>query len=263
MTMRARFWAATARAHLLALAGRHSLVRTLSDHYPVDIHRPDGSVVRGSRRTARIFDVWREEFLAVESKQAFEAYEGGDLVDVGAFHGWYALLLAPRAQPGDSFLELEPDDRAFPTLLSHLEEISRWHPHLRLHALASAIGNGKPTRVEWPMGRAGHPSFSSSEEVGGTPTVTIDGLCRTLKIEPSFIKIDVEGAEAFVLEGMDETLDSCAPVVMLEIHPQWQPVGYSVDWLIDRMKRHGYVGRDLVDQPVARRMLWSKRRSLP
>jgi FkbM family methyltransferase len=249
------------RARLSALVSRNSVVRTLLDHYPVDIERPDGSVVRGSRRTSRIFHVWREKSLELESKHSLEAYEGGDIVDVGAFHGWYALLLALRARSGDSFVELEPDSRAFPTLLENLEEISRWHPDLRLHALPSAIGNGKPTRVEWPMGRGGHPSFSSSDDAVGTPTVTVDGICRTLKIKPSFIKIDVEGAEAFVLEGMDETLDSHTPVVMLEIHPQWQPAGYSVDWLIDRMKRHGYVGRDLVDHPVARRMLWSKRRS--
>ena len=245
---------------LSRLVRRNNAVRTFLDHYPVDIRRSDGSVVQGSRRTSRIFHLWQEQqSLQFESRQSFEAYEGGDVVDVGAFHGWYALLLAPRARSGDSFVELEPDGRAFPDLLANLEEISRWHPDLRLHALPTAVGNGKPTRVEWPMGPRWHPSFSSSDDARGTPTVTVDGICRTLKINPTFIKIDVEGAEAFVLEGMDETLDSHAPLVMLEIHSQWQPVGYSVDWLIDRMKRHGYVGRDLPDQPVARQVLWSKR----
>jgi FkbM family methyltransferase len=246
------------RASLSRLVRRTDAGRTFLDHYLVDIRRSDGSVVRGSRQTSRIFEIWREEWLEEESRQSFEAYEGGDVVDVGAFHGWYALLLSPRARPGDSFLELEPDSRAFPVLLATLEEISRWHPDLRLHALPTAIGNGKPTSVEWPMGPEGHPSFSSSNDASGTPTVTVDGICRTLELKPTFVKIDVEGAEAFVLEGMDETLDTHAPLVMLEIHPRWQPAGYSVDWLIDRMKRHGYVGRELVDQAAARRMLWSK-----
>jgi FkbM family methyltransferase len=196
--------------------------------------------------------------LQAESEEVFAAYEGGDFLDVGAFHGWYAVLLAPRTRSGDSFVELEPDNRAFPELLGNLEEISRWYPDLRLNALPTAVGNGKPTRVEWPMGVGGHPSFLSSEDSGGTPTITVDAICRTLKIKPTFIKIDVEGAEAFVLEGMEETLDTHAPVVMLEIHPQWQPAGYSVDWLTDRMKRHGYVGRDLVNQAEAQRVLWSK-----
>ena len=243
------------------MASRNAAIRTLLAHYPVDIERSDGSVVRGSRRTSRIFRVWLEESLRLESRQSFEAYDGGDVVDVGAFHGWYALLLAPRARAGDSFVELEPDTRAFPGLLANLEEIARWHPDLRLHALATPVGNGKPTRVEWPMGPTGHPSFSATDDAGGTPAVTVDAICRALKIRPTFMKIDVEGAEAFVIEGMDETLDTHSPLVMLEIHPQWQPAGYSVDWLIDRMKRHGYVGRDLGDQALVRRILWSKRES--
>ena len=220
------------RTRLSLLVRRNEVVRTFLDHYPVDIRRSDGSVVRGSRRTSRIFQLWREESLQRESTQSFAAYEGGDVIDVGAFHGWYALLLAPRARSGDSFVELEPDSRAFPDLLANLEEISRWHPGLRLHALPTAIGNGKPTRVEWPMGPGGHPSFCSPDDASGTPTVTVDGICRTLDIKPTFIKIDVEGAEAFVLEGMDETLDSHAPLVMLET-----PSRVAAGWILSRRAR--------------------------
>jgi FkbM family methyltransferase len=247
------------RARLSQIFRQNDVVRAILDHFPVDIRQADGSVVPGSRRTSRIFRIWQEEALHKESRQAFEAYEGGDLLDVGAFHGWYALLLAPRARSGDAFVELEPDGRAYAELLANLEAIARWYPTLRLHALPTAIGNGKPMRIEWPMGPDGHPSFSSSNDASGIPTTTVDAICQTLKVKPAFIKIDVEGAEAFVLEGMDETLDSHAPTVMLEIHPKWQPAGHSVDGLIERLKRHGYSGRDLAEQPLARRMLWSKR----
>ena len=246
------------RARLSQIVRRNDVARTLLDHYPVRIEQLAGSVVTGSRRTSQIFNVWHgNPETRTESVQSLEAYEGGDLVDIGAFHGWYALLFAPRARPGDSFVELEPDSRAFPELLANLQEISRWYPHIHLHALPLAVGNGKPMKVEWPMGPNGHPSFSS-DGASGTPTLTLDKLCETLQIKPSFVKIDVEGAEAFVLEGMDEVLDRYAPVVMLEVHPQWQPANYSVEWLTERMKKHGYRDRELCNQPVARRVLWRR-----
>jgi FkbM family methyltransferase len=246
------------RSRLSRVLRRNSVVRTLLDHYPVPIRHLGGVAMTGSRHTSQIFRVWRDDpSTLAESTQALAAYEGGDLLDVGAFHGWYALLLAPRARAGDSFVELEPDGRAFPDLLGNLQEISRWYPEIRLHALPIAVGNGKPVRVEWPMGPTGHPSFSS-EGATGAATLTLDVLCDTLKIKPAFVKIDVEGAEAFVLEGMDEMLDRYAPVVMLEVHPQWQPRSYTVEWLSNRMKSHGYHDRELCNQPLARRILWRR-----
>jgi len=247
------------RRHLSRIVRGNNVARTLLDHYPVRIEQLGGSMVTGSRRIARIFDRWLgDPEFRTESVQALEAYQGGDLVDVGAFHGWYALLFAPRARAGDSFVELEPDGRAFPELLGNMQEISVWYPDIRLHTLPIAVGNGRPTRVEWPMGPDGHPSFSS-DGAGGVSTLTLDKLCQTLNIKPAFVKIDVEGAEAFVLEGMDEVLDRHAPTVMLEIHPKWQPANYSVEWLTERMKRHGYHDRLLYDQPLARRVLWQRR----
>jgi len=253
------------RARLSQIVRRSDFARTLLDQYPVRIEQLGGEAVTGSRRISRIFNHWYgNPETRTESTQSLEAYEGGDLVDVGAFHGWYALLFAPKARPGDSFVELEPDGRAFSELLGNMQEISRWYPDIRLHTLPIAVGNGRPTRVEWPMGPDGHPSFSSDSTAGsdgaaGAPsTLTLDKLCETLKIKPTFVKIDVEGAEAFVLEGMDEVLDRYAPVVMLEVHPQWQPANYSVEWLMERMKKHGYHDRELCNQPLARRILWRR-----
>jgi FkbM family methyltransferase len=246
------------RARLSRFVRRNPVAQTLLDNYPVRIQRMDGSSVTGTRRASRIFGLWSgDRDLRAESVQALEAYEGGDLVDVGAFQGWYSLLLAPRARPGDSLVSIEPDRRAFPELLANLDEIARWSPDLRLHALNIAVGNGKPMRVEWPLGPDAHPSFSS-DAGAGEPTPTLDSLTDALKLKPAFVKIDVEGAEAFVLEGMDQVLDRHAPVVMLEIHPQWQPQGYTVDGLIQRMKKHGYRDTVLSDQPLARRVLWRK-----
>jgi hypothetical protein len=46
-----------------------------------------------------------------------EAYRGGDVIDVGAFHGWYA-------SPGDALVSIEPDAAAYATLMQHLAELN-------------------------------------------------------------------------------------------------------------------------------------------
>jgi FkbM family methyltransferase len=248
------------RARLSRLVRRSDLARTLLDQYPVPIRHLAGAALTGSRRISKLFRLWAGDALMLaESLQSLDAYHGGDVLDVGAFHGWYALLLAPRARPGDCFVEVEPDKRAFPELLSNMEAIARWYPDVRLCTMPVAVGNGKPVRVEWPMGPEGHPTFSSDAATGGEPTLTLDALCLAMGLRPTFVKIDVEGAEAYVLEGMDQLLDRHRPVVMLEIHPQWQPRPYSVDWLMERMKRHGYQARELAEQPLARRVLFTGR----
>jgi hypothetical protein len=49
--------------------------------------------------------------------------------------------------------------------------------------------------------------------------VTADTLLRDKRVPaPSIIKIDVEGAEAFVLAGAQQLLASQRPVLLIEVH---------------------------------------------
>jgi FkbM family methyltransferase len=50
------------------------------------------------------------------------------------------------------------------------------------------------------------------------PTTTIDTYCSTLDLRPNFLKVDVEGAEALVIQGADSVLKRCHPIVLVEFH---------------------------------------------
>jgi len=60
---------------------------------------------------------------------------------------------------------------------------------------------------------------STNEFYISVPSVTIDSVCSELQLEPSVIKIDVEGAELLVLKGAVETLHSSKPIVCFGFHP--------------------------------------------
>ena len=47
-------------------------------------------------------------------------------------------------------------------------------------------------------------------------SIVIDENSELSKLSPSFIKIDVEGAEAFVLKGMKSVLKKKSPIIFIE-----------------------------------------------
>jgi hypothetical protein len=51
-----------------------------------------------------------------------------------------------------------------------------------------------------------------------------------LNLNPSFVKIDVEGCEHDVVTGMAETMERCRPILMIEGHGAWpalEPMRYG------------------------------------
>jgi hypothetical protein len=64
-------------------------------------------------------------------------------------------------------------------------------------------------------------------------TITLDEACRKHGIKPKFIKIDVEGAEALVMEGTRWILAEYRPTVLLEYHRKFMtPSDDAKNWSI-------------------------------
>jgi hypothetical protein len=49
-------------------------------------------------------------------------------------------------------------------------------------------------------------------------TRTVTSICHELQFAPDLIKIDVEGAERLVMQGMDETVLKHKPTLFVEMH---------------------------------------------
>jgi FkbM family methyltransferase len=244
-------------AHALArvldrLPGTESALEAL----PFPVRFADGERRRATLGAARMHRFWLSHpDLVRESQSALDAYEGGDAIDVGAFHGWYTLLLGSKARQGDRLVSVEPDVAAFPALLRTLAAAGDALPGVHTWALSSAVGDGTPIEVTWPDGPEGHPRFASGG-AGGDPTITIDGLVQTTGLRPRFVKIDVEGAEWFVVQGMRATLRDHRPIVLLEVHPRWQPRPGTIAEIESVLRDARYDLEVLDRKDVAERQLW-------
>lgn len=192
-----------------------------------------------------------------EVRQAYETYDGGDFLDVGAHVGGYCLALAGKARPGARFIAAEPEGVSFQQLQSNLGLLATLHSEVRFTALFCGVGDGRYVEVTYPMGRDFHPQVRSSDTGTGPRTVTVDSLVRTLSLRPSLIKVDVEGAEFFVLMGMQETLREHRPKVMLEFHPHFQPSGVTEEDCCRMLTSAGYVLYKVVEDGAARRQFWN------
>lgn len=144
--------------------------------------------------------------------------------DIGSNVGVFAIAAAHRAGANAPVLAVEPDP-----FLAHLLQRSAHHRDnrdLRITVLCQAISDSNGlSRFEVADGGRSSNALEQSQRlyqgrgarfVQYVPTTTLDCL-RTHFGSPHFIKVDVEGAEALVLEGADEVLSECRPVLYVEV----------------------------------------------
>ena len=150
-----------------------------------------------------------------ENTRIFESLlqPGATVVDVGAHAGYYTLLSAGLVAPGGDVHAFEPNPRNVEFLRRHVR-INRLSS-LRIEAAAVADVDGM-SRFRFGTGSGtGRLGEDGTIEV---PTVTLDSYCDRHQLEPTLIKIDVEGAELRVLRGAVQTLEHSRPIVVLSTH---------------------------------------------
>ncbi len=172
---------------------------------------------------------------------------GSVCVDVGAAAGLYTLALSRLAGPTGMVHSVEPLTIARPFWTRVLGAGSGGN--VRHHAVALSGEPGSDT-MSVPVGRygavtgrsflAGRSSgLGSNAEFRRHLTVnvgveTLDGLCERAGLTRlDFVKVDVEGAELYVLQGGQATIEKFRPAIMAEIEAR-------------HLERFGYTSRDIV-----------------
>jgi FkbM family methyltransferase len=156
------------------------------------------------------------------SRRFVRSYVGAGMtvLDVGAHVGTFAVLAARLCGRDGHVYAVEP-----------------WHANARLLRLNAALNELENlTIIEEAAGaETGFAEFhvTGSHDSHGLFEHPLTGTRETHRVplrrideldlpSPQFVKIDVEGAEISVLQGMDETLRRGKPALLVEWNPQCQ-----------------------------------------
>jgi FkbM family methyltransferase len=166
-------------------------------------------------------------------------------LDVGANVGFLAAVAASRVGPTGRVIALEPDPYNF-RLLSRAVRENRWPQVTALNTAAGAApGTARLFKSDWNLGD--HRLYAD-DEAATRATVTVpvgrvdDILVRERLPAPDFVKIDVQGYEWFVANGMERTLaGDRLRAVLTEFWPHgMRNAGGDPQGYLDTFRRHGF-----------------------
>jgi FkbM family methyltransferase len=176
---------------------------------------------------------------------------GAVVLDVGSFLGIYAILEARRAGSKGRVVAIEPTASSAAIARRHFA----WNGDAAPIALVEGAAGDVP----------GHTSFyeydepyvnalAAAADVTATPrmrtvqVVTIDDVCRELNVVPTFIRMDVQGAEFHALRGAREVIRTAGLrlTIVAEMHPQcWPAFGIDAEFGRETLASLGLEGTPL------------------
>ncbi|MCG3181883.1 MAG: hypothetical protein BIFFINMI_04318 [Phycisphaerae bacterium] len=153
---------------------------------------------------------------------------GANVIDIGANAGYYTLLAAGRVGPGGRVFAFDAHPRMV-ELLGRSLSINGLADRVELVNAAVADRAG---RIGFNVLRhyAGNSSIAHTPDPAWThgarverievPCVSLDGFFRGREVRIDVIKMDAEGSEPLILEGMGELLARCPAVRLIcEFNP--------------------------------------------
>lgn len=165
------------------------------------------------------WEIWLTLFCARNVKRGMTA------IDVGANFGYYSLLLAELVGTRGELIAVEPNPHAADFLRRSVELNGLLgRTRIETSALGATISGDASLYVphsEPKNAQIVSEMFQPPPQDGvviKVPVTTLDGMSAACS-RVDFIKIDAEGAEEVILEGMAETIARHKPMLVVEFNP--------------------------------------------
>lgn len=208
------------------------------------------AVIRGDLISDSILDsgVWEEE---LSLRLLDQAKTGGLLVEVGANLGYFSILWA-SAKPNNLVYAMEPSQRNL-RLLRYNVESNGLSGRIHVLPVAGAKSLGLVQFDSGPTEQTGWGGFSTAGQTETNTTtvvaVPLDGLLAE-DAQISVLKIDVEGADTWVLQGARNLLLrlQIRRVFYEQNHPRMAALGISSSTAKHFLAEVGYETRPLTPE---------------
>ncbi len=192
---------------------------------------------------------YEDPFWAL-TRRSPELFAGGDILDIGANIGYTACVFASVIRRPGKIYAFEPDLASFRTLG---EIIRRKNLGDAVKIFNTAVGSADGSLEFWHNEEhsADHrvvtAQFKTSrpahDKVTTVAVTSVDSFVAAQKLQNiSFIKIDVQGYELAVCEGMRQTLDRFPAIsIAFEYAPDgMRELGFEPLALLDLFRSTGY-----------------------
>lgn len=166
---------------------------------------------------------------------------GDWVVDVGANVGHYTKRLSDLAGPAGRVLAFEPVPETFAILASNVRRFAHSNVSLFNCALSGRMATLSMTLPQAADGLTNYYRAHVSEGHGQGVSILampLDGMLAGAKV--SLIKVDAEGHELAVMEGLSGLVDKCRPTLIVETDKAE---------LVDRLSNMGYRATQLPGSP--------------
>jgi FkbM family methyltransferase len=238
-----RFLASPARRKYIMLMNR---ARRVFPEMPIPLRLPFGAWWLAGR-SALDEELLYNEFEKVETDFAERLVRPGmTVIDIGAHHGLYTLLLSKRAGRKGRVLAFEPSVRECDRLKKHL----RWNRCSNVELVPCALGE-EPGEADFFLvegfqdwcNSLRRPAIDEPTKTVRVSVRRLDAVLVERKISKvDFIKLDVEGAELPVLYGAMGLLQrESRPAILAEVQDvRTLPWGYPAREIIQFLIRMDY-----------------------
>ena len=181
------------------------------------------------------------------------------IIDVGANVGAFCIKTGAflvNNNIDSTVIAFEPNPYVFKKLAKNLSLNEKLKNTVQVEPLG--VSNKKEKlEFQWNKNNSGGGRFiskkdSANENIELIKVVTIDDYVKVNNISNiSFIKVDVEGFEPFVLQGAKETIEKFNPNIFIEVSPKWwNNNGFTVKGVLQRFNELNYTFYPLIDEEI-------------
>lgn len=184
--------------------------------------------------------------------------KGMTCIDIGSNIGYYALLESKAVGKNGNVFAIEPSPKNFEYLKQNIElgNIQNIKPY-------NFAAGDKDSVINFVISDRSNlcyvlnddESVPNSEKVIKLPVKKIDTFVDEEKLEKiDFIRMDVEGYEVNLFEGMWHTIRKYKPLIQMEFHKGLLNPKVALDFL-EKLKQAGYVVKYFIPKDLDRAII--------